>query len=190
MQDQSATFSLLHRGAAECASYGDWLELTRFAPVLGRWVTISSYFSEVVAGDYTSPASHDDFQAEYLLERTATAEDPARHRYASSTPVSAFAQQVRQRRKIDAAHTFAAILHALGGKLDEVEGKPFAAHLAEVEDRFESEGTSDPTPVMDVAAQALGKRLLARGQPGNEGWLVLNPCSFIRRMALELPGAD
>src|SRR5262249_23662711 len=115
---------------------------------------------------------------------------PARHRYATSTPVSAFAQQVRQRRKIDAAHTFAAILHALGGKLDEVEGKPFAVHLAEVEDRFETDGSIDPTPVMDLAAQGWGKRLRARGQPGNEGWLVLNPCSFIRRMALELPGAD
>lgn len=188
MQDQSATFSLLHRGAAECPTYKDWLELTRFAPVLGRWVTISSYFSEVVTGDYTSPASPDDFQAEYLLERTATAEDPVRHRYASPVPISGFAHQQRQRRKIDAAHTFAAILHALGGKVDDVEGKPFVAHLNDVEDRFETEG-ADPTPAMEQAVQALGKRLLARGQPGNEGWLVLNPCSFIRRVALELPGA-
>jgi hypothetical protein len=35
---------------------------------------------------------------------------------------------------------------------------------------------------------ALAQRLVASGQPGNEGWLVLNPCSFIRRVALELPG--
>src|SRR5262249_51702958 len=133
MQDQSATFSLLHRGAAEQPAYNDWLELTRFAPVLGRWVTVSSYFSEVVSGDYTSPASPDDFPPDPPLERTATAEDPARHRYASPVPISAFAHQQRQRRKVDAAHTFAAILHALGGKVEDVEGKSFSAYLSQIE---------------------------------------------------------
>jgi hypothetical protein len=41
---------------------------------------------------------------------------------------------------------------------------------------------------MDQAAAALARRLVARGQPGSAGYLLLNPCSFIRRVALELPG--
>ena len=41
----------------------------------------------------------------------------------------------------------------------------------------------------DQAAAALARRLTARGQPDNPGYLVLNPCSFNRRVALELGGA-
>jgi len=39
------------------------------------------------------------------------------------------------RRKVDAAWTFAAILQALGGKVDDVGDKPFTAYLADVENR-------------------------------------------------------
>ncbi len=40
----------------------------------------------------------------------------------------------------------------------------------------------------DEAAAALARRLTARGKPNNPGYLVLNPCSFNRRVALELGG--
>ena len=59
MQDQAATLALLHRGQPAGPWYGDWLELTRLAPVLGRWVTLSGYFNEVISGDYTAAASPD-----------------------------------------------------------------------------------------------------------------------------------
>jgi hypothetical protein len=189
MQDQSATLALLHRGEPASPWYRDWLELTRLAPVLGRWVTLSSYFSEAVAGDYTSPAAPDEFQGDYLLERTAGPDDPDRHRYHAERPISAFAEQVRGRRKLDAAWTFAAILGALGGQVGDVDGQPFLSYLPGVEDRFESGAAADPSGPFDRAAEALARRLVARGQAGNPGWLVLNPCSFIRRVALELPGA-
>jgi alpha-mannosidase len=202
MQDQAATLALLHRGAPPAPWYADWLELTRLAPVLGRWVSLSSYFSEVVAGDYTSPASPDEFQGDYLLERTGALDHSERGRHAVPHPISAFARQVRERRRLDAAWTFAAILGALGGKVEDVEGQPFLSCLAGVEDRFES-GAVGPAGSLsasegqagslsydpfDRAAEALARRLVARGQAGNRGWLVLNPCSFIRRVALELPG--
>src|SRR5262249_47526989 len=127
MQDQSATLVLAHRGLPEPPWYRDWLELAQLGPVLGRWVTLSSYFSEVVS-DYASPAPPDEFQCDYLMERTAGPDDPERSRYTAARPISAFAHQVRDRRKLDAAWTFAAILVALGGKV-EVEGQPFFNHL-------------------------------------------------------------
>jgi alpha-mannosidase len=188
MQDQAATLALLHRGEPASVWYGDWLELTRLAPALGRWVSLSSYFNEVVAGDYTSPASPDEFQGDYLLERTAGPEDAERSRYAVANPISAFARQQRGRRRLDAAWTFAAILAALGGEVGDMDGTPFGPYLAGVEDRFESGGEPDLTVPFDRSAVALAQRLVARGQAGNSGWLVLNPCSFIRRVALELPG--
>src|SRR5262249_15799937 len=37
MQDQAATLALVHRDKPAGPWYDDWLELARFAPVLGRW---------------------------------------------------------------------------------------------------------------------------------------------------------
>jgi alpha-mannosidase len=203
MQDQSATLALSHKGLADAPSYEDWLELTRLAPVLGRPATLSGYFGEVMAGDYTTAASPDEFHADYLGERAAS-DSPARE-----TPVSGLAEQVRERRWIDAAWTFTAVLRSLGGTVPEVEGRPFVEHLAAVEDRFERGAPpSEPeasareaatlayasgsvgllVSAQQHAAEALARRLVARGKPNSPGWLLLNPCSFTRRVAVELPG--
>jgi hypothetical protein len=72
-----------------------------------------------------------------------------------------------------------------------VEGVPFETYLAGLEDRFEEgEGVSTEELVraQDVAAQALAARLTARGSENNPGFLLLNPCSFARRVAVDLPG--
>src|SRR5439155_19599841 len=61
MQDQAATLALLHKGKPAGAWYDDWLELSRFAPVLGRWTTLSGYFNEVLSGESTSAAEPDEF---------------------------------------------------------------------------------------------------------------------------------
>ena len=190
MQDQSATLVLLHRDRPASPFYEDWLELTRLAPVLGRWTTLSSYFNEVLTGDYASPASPDEFHGDYLVERTTTiGEGEAAHR-PTPFPVSGFATWQRGRRRIDAAWTFTAILRSLGGEVDPVEGLPFTQHLSALEDRFESQQSVSAEELLaaqDRAAAALAKRLVARGQPDSPGYLILNPCSFTRRVALELP---
>jgi hypothetical protein len=185
MQDQSATLALLHRGRPASPWYEDWLVLTRFAPVLGRWVTLSDYFNEVVGGDYTAAASPDEFSADYLSERTLST-SPAR-----GAPVSAFAAQVRSRRRLDAAWTFATILRTLGGRPDEVEGRTYLEHLAGVENRFEGGEDVGDEAVLDAqqrSAEALARRLVARGPADSPGWLLLNPCAFTRRVAVELTG--
>jgi hypothetical protein len=215
MQDQSATLALVHKGQPASPCYGDWAALTALAPVLGRPTTLSGYFAEVMAGDYTAAASPDEFHADYLGERTAS-DSPAR-----AAPISGFAEHARGRRRLDAAWTFTAVLRTLGWAVPDVEGRPFVQHLAEAEDGFEGaalsgpprplstggEGpeahekagplTPDPSPpeyrgrgeeALRHAAEALARRLVARGQPNSPGWLLLNPCSFTRRVAVELAG--
>jgi hypothetical protein len=190
MQDHAATLALLHRDKTAGPWYDDWLELSRLAPALGKWVTLSAYLREVLAGDYTSAASADDFHGDYLVERANPPEGrpigPER-----TEPVSGFARQVRARRSLDTAWTLAAMTRSLGGHVEPPDGESFDARLTHLEDRVESE----PIPpieelikAQDEAAATLARRLTARGQPDNPGYLVLNPCSFNRRVALELGG--
>jgi hypothetical protein len=177
-QDHSATLALLHTGAPAIPWYEDWLELSRFGPVLGQWTTLSSYFTDVLAGEHASALSADEFQSDYLSERTAAKQD---------LPVSGFANQVRGRRRLDTVWSLAALMRGLAGRNDPLR---LNRRLAELEDRFELAGTVEElAEVEKQVTEALAGRLLARAQANESGYLVLNPCSFTRRVALELDGA-
>jgi hypothetical protein len=187
MQDHAATLALLHAAAPAAPWYRDWLELTRFTPVLGKWTTFSAFFGEVYAGEYASAANADELHGDYLSERTGAK---------SAAPVSAFARHVRLRRRIDTAWTLAAIHRGLAGKSDALS---VDARLTEIEDRIEGEvmGGPEPAPaegdlsaVEQEVAGALAGRLLSRATADEPGFLVLNPCSFTRRVALELDGVS
>jgi hypothetical protein len=184
MQDQAATFALLHAGAPAGPWYRDWIELSRLAPVLGQWTTLSRYFADVLAGEYASAASPDEFHGDYLSERTGM------H---SPQPVSGFARHARWRRRVDTAWTLAALHRGLAGRGDTLA---VAERLSQLEDQVESAGpralaeTMEFSPalaeIQKEAAEALAGRLLSRASSETPGYLVLNPCSFARRLALEL----
>lgn len=186
-QDQAATLALLHRGGKPAAAwYGDWLELSRLAPVLGTWKTFTAYFNDVLAGDYTSPPEADEFHGDYLGERTTSASViPGEWR---DRPVSGFARHARARRELDTAWGLAALLRGLGGAGG--ADADLEAALAGLEERVEGMGATpdkELAEAQDRAAGLLARRLVARGRENNPGYLVLNPCSFLRRVALELP---
>jgi hypothetical protein len=62
-----------------------------------------------------------------------------------------------------------------------------------LEDRLESgvEGAAEElNEALAKAGDALARRLVARGNENNPGFVVLNPCSFKRRVAVDLPGVS
>jgi hypothetical protein len=178
-QDHSATLALLHGNTPADPAYQDLLELCRLGPVLGQWTTLSRYFNDVLAGEYASAGSADEFHGDYLSERTNV------H---LTEPVSGFARQVRLRRRLDTTWTLAALYRGLRGRSDSLN---LDASLAALEDEIETTG-ADPGPALaeveNTAAGALAERLLSRATTDTPGFLVLNPCSFTRRVALELEG--
>jgi hypothetical protein len=235
MQDMAATLVLGHRdktappgsgaaqpqdegqgpGAAANPWYDDLLELARLAPVLGKFTTLSGYFGEVMAGDYSAPVEADEFQDNYLVERTP--EGDAVGPWATDRPLSGLAERARTRRRLDTLWTVAGLARSLG------TGDPSLPQaIAALEDRLEAApeekapaeaGTPAPTDsgeapagagvpaftdpqeraaeqewrgLLDRAARPLAQRLVARG-PAQPGYLLLNPCSFTRRVLLEVP---
>lgn len=174
MEDHGATFALAHQAGSAAPWYRDWLELSLLAPVLGRWTTFSRYFNDVLAGEYASAVNADEFHADYLSERT-NAHSPE--------PVSWFARQVRARRQLDTAWTLTALHRGLSGDAGLTD------RLRELEEETEAGRAADPSALvaaLDDAGEALAQRLLARATSETPGYLVLNPCSFTRRLALEL----
>jgi hypothetical protein len=179
-EDHSATVFLVHAGKPDAPWYRDLMELARLGPVFGQWTTFSRYLSEVMAGEYPTPPGADEFHSDYLNERVQRQMD---------APASAFARHVRQRRRVDACWTFAALHRALSGMKDALE---VAGPLTRLENAIEeSPGTAVPglDGIETSITQALAERLQVRAQPDQPGYMLLNPCSFARRAALELDGA-
>jgi hypothetical protein len=179
-QDHAATLALLHHAGPAALWYEDWLELQRFGPILGQWTTLSRYFTEVMSGEYASAANADEFHSDYLEERTNARVEQ---------PVSWFARQARWRRRVDAAWTLAALLRGLRGAADASRSE-MESLLAKLEEQIETGAEPGPEllEVEKQTAEALAERLLSRAQTDQPGYLVLNPCSFTRRVALEVDG--
>jgi hypothetical protein len=177
-QDHGATLALLHTSTPAAPSYDDLLELSRMAPVLGQWTTLSRYFNDVLAGEYISAPPADEFHGDYLSERTAARRE---------RPVSWFARHLRLRRRFDTARTLAALLRGLGGTGDAAWDQRLAAVEGTVEGG-EEEGSAELAELEREATEALAERLVARSAGDSPGFLFLNPCSFTRRVAVELEG--
>jgi hypothetical protein len=197
-EDHTATLAFIHGQRQALPWYGDLLELSRLAQVAGRWTTVSNYFSEATAGDYAGSLGADDFHFDYLTprargEKTAPPAPPQRGE--EKMAVSGFASHVRLRRRIDSCWTLAAMQRGLTGRGDQQHIEPA---LTQVEDQLEICATEPvPSDLMDrleklesQIAGSLAERLLARPQTQQPGWMLLNPCSFTRRLALELDAAD
>jgi alpha-mannosidase len=186
-QDLSATLPLLHRGEPAAPGYADLLELSKLGPVLGRWVSLSGYLNEVLATDYTPPTEADEFADNYLLDR-APASDTGTVATSATPTITGLAQHHRQRRCLDAVSTVLGLAHGLGIPL-ESNGEALLPRLVALEDDLER-GRLDAAALDGLRRQAceiLAQRLVSRG-PQQAGHLLVNPCSFTRRVVVDLPG--
>ncbi|MBX3401518.1 MAG: hypothetical protein KF873_22520 [Gemmataceae bacterium] len=186
--DSTPTLTLLHKREPG-EGYSDLLALSELASVIGEPATMSRYFSETHAGDYTGVASADEFFADYLDDRVTN-----RHR---PDAVGGFAKHARLRRRVDAALTLAALHRSLNpvtpGELDRL------VQLQELEREIETRGpdpgteglpdqASEKLVALEAAiAQPLAERLQVRAVENRPGHMVLNSCGFTRRVLVELP---
>src|SRR5262249_48849030 len=136
----------------------------------------SRYLSEVMPGEYPSTMLADDFHFDFLSERVEAKSDE---------PVSAFPRLQRARRRIDACWTYAALHRSLSGVRDTLTiEEPLTAAEKVVESTMTV--AADFDDLEKRIAAALAERLQSRAEPNKPGYMLLNPCGFTRRAALEL----
>jgi alpha-mannosidase len=181
LQDPTACLALVHSDKPEAPWYRDWLELHRLAPVFGQPVTLGQFFDELAAGEYPPTTSPDDFHSDYLQQLTSVR---------AEQPVSRFSRWARQRRRLDAAWTVAGLCR---GVMKQADLLPHVKQLQQIEDTLE-QGQADGSPPLEEAEQAsaalLAERLVSRAATATAGYLLLNPCSFPRRIGLDLRGVQ
>ncbi len=211
-EDHVATLAFVHKGSPETPWYGDLLALSCLAPVIGQWTTLSQYFSQTTAGEFPQPPAADDFHSDFLSERTRLQlPDPVsgfarqvrlRRRLDTCWTLAALYRALAGRNddplvaeELNQVEDLIEVTGA-GGK---VEG--LLEELAKASAKYRQflppghqEGQVDHrlAHLVDVErkmAARLAERLQARAEANQPGYLILNPCSFIRRVALELTGS-
>jgi hypothetical protein len=190
---------------------GEWTTLSRYFDEVSAGDYASPTPADELRGDYLSERTGDQPEessssgADKKVYKFQPDEETRRH------PVSAFAAHARARRRLDAAWTFAALHRSLAGQ---GEPHPLEARLVELEDQLEAAAPFSPdketrrqgdketeeattgsvslsaslAEVFQQSAELLAQRLLARAEKEEPGYLILNPCSFARRVILELEG--
>ncbi|MEZ6139437.1 MAG: hypothetical protein R3B84_02595 [Zavarzinella sp.] len=179
-QDSTPTLAFIHNDGTAHPIYEDWLSLSQISPALGQWMTFSEYFGSAMAGDYIGITNADDFFADHLEARVNTK---------CSDPVSAFARFTQYRREIDIRQTFAAIHRALNptwGAEDHSAWEKLQATEKSLESSHLLENDSVNSQSHMYWPEALANRIQSRSAPNTPGWLVLNPCAFTRRVAVDL----
>jgi hypothetical protein len=207
--DSAPTVSLVHKGEPPFASYHDLLALSELAPVFGEWANLSRYFGGVTSGDYIGVQSADEFFADYLDDRVTNLHRP--------DAVGGFPRHMRLRRRLDSTYTLAALhrsltpptpedeesLKKLGEVEDAIETRGVNLGVEDLPLKGGGEEGNSPHPFREGGLGGVGSSLLAleshwakrladriqvRSAEGQPGLMVFNPCSFTRRVALELDG--
>jgi hypothetical protein len=178
-QDSAATFALIHTIAAASPGYAEWQELSRFGPVLGQWTSFSRFFADAMAGEYAPASTVDDFFSDDLEERTNAKLTDA---------VSGHSNHLRKRRRLDAAWSFLAIHRALGAGPAPTQSSSIEQRLRVIEAQLEQgEAKTEELAAAEMdTARLLADRLQSKSADGPPGYVLLNPCSFVRRLSLEL----
>lgn len=164
--DRSATMVLAHWVRAPSAWYQYLLRIQATADLFGKFETFSDYFLHASLPDGPTRTRLDEYYA--VGPTQGRLRDWIAHH--------------RVRSEFDAARSLSALAHVLTSSVETdwsaVESELEAGQCTvECVARLRSDAA---TRIADV---------VLRGAPATPGFLVLNPCSFARRVPLELQGA-
>ena len=173
-QDSSPTLAFFKTTSNSSVFYNYLLKANSLAPIFGNWLTMSNYLHEVYPSEYPGPISQDDFKTETLQLHP-------------NAPISGQINHLKNRRTLDCASNIASILNVLGSNQPEAL-RQFANDWTETEIQTEQNPLTinqAPSELFQRAGALLAERILQRGEDGKNGILLLNPCSFTRRIGME-----
>lgn len=170
-QDRSPTMVLAHWIHASSAWYEFLLRVQQRAELFGKFETFSKYFLHASFPDGPTRTKSEEYDTGLFSE--------------DRNPPPGLIDKLRERHRIrarfDAARSMCALRECL------TAGPP--DDLGALEGDMES-GRNVEERIAPIERDALDRlaREVLRGAPKNSGYLVVNPCSFLRRVSLDLKG--
>src|SRR5206468_1943298 len=153
--DHVATLCLAYWPGQASPWIDDLRRIARYCSALGKWVTVDEYFKKTDQPGQLDRFEVDRYRSPYLKQAIIRKEDDP-----ISTPVRFWRDQAAS----DSTDTMESLAALVTGK---------------VESRKSKAGSQD------TAIDPLTSALASANSRGPRGCLVINPCSFIRRMGVE-----
>ncbi len=181
-QDHVATVVFARWPELESPWLEDLRRMQAFAPVLGRFVTLTEFFQQTDSPGRLSAYQSNAYLTPFFVQAVARQE---------ADPISRYARHLLRRRRFGSIKWCEALDRVLRGQglLD--------APLAEVESLIELAGPDAEEPAHEAAAAALDelKRTVPRKLAGlithsgatQDGYLIFNPLGFSRTVPVDLP---
>ncbi len=182
-QDQAAALILARWPEVRAPWLDDLRRMNRYSPCLGRFVTFGHFFSQTEDPGRLSAFDASEYLSPFLVQSVARQEANA---------VSRFVDFTHRRCRFDAAAWCTALARLIAGQA------PVADDTAAQEKLLEQAG-----PDADAETIARAEAMLAEFVPGSAarlgeiilsgagkqpGMLVINSCSFARRVSVDLAG--
>ncbi|MSR56346.1 MAG: hypothetical protein EXS05_01565 [Planctomycetaceae bacterium] len=167
----------------DCQSpfFDDLRRMSKYAPVLGRFVTLTDFFTNTDHPTRHAQYKPNEYLTPYLFQAVAREE---------ADPVGRYAARRARRQRLDSGLWFERLRAVLGGRApdgtasagieratEELGDQAEAAVVAEVESQLEGFVTQSAAKLADLILTGAGDR---------PGYLVFNPLGFRRIVSVEL----
>lgn len=165
----------------ESPFFEDLRRMHAYAPVLGKFVTLSYFFEQTDSATTTASHRPREYLTPYLFQAVAREED---------NPISRLAELIQRRHRLDRVLWLQGIHAVLTGK------SPGSTLLTDLERASESlgetagrEAVAAENAAIEAQAQTCAEalsRLVLNGAGDRPGYLLMNPLGFTRNVCVDL----
>jgi hypothetical protein len=162
-----------------------WNALHQLAPVFGQLGNLEQTIRDIPATEQYTPPSADDYQSDYLLEMTGQG-DQEHLDLKVPNPVSLFARAQRDWRAWESVRTLLSLFAVISPTADCQREIGTLCKTSEAL-LIEHELAIRPSSHLSEVASRFAERLTMGATAKIPGYLLFNPCSFSRKVPVQLP---
>ncbi len=178
--DYVATLTFARWPGQGCDWYHDLRRIARYSPVLGRFTTLTRYFSNTENTGHVAKYKADQYRSPYLRQAIIRRQP---------NPIGRVAEEHRRRFLWEAASAASTLVSMLRMQPQAGPGEPLKETIraAAIEGDASEATTGQVIAAYDAAQAAFADALPRQASQGNAGYLLVNPLSFARRVTVHLP---
>lgn len=176
--DHVATLCLAHWPGQESEWLGDLRRIAGYCKAMGKFVTVEEYFAQTDLPGHLDRYEADRYKSPYLKQSIIRKNDD---------PISTSVRYWQRQAKLRAAEGMETLATLVTGKAATV-ARPaidLAAREAALAETCDTAVEEQLQERLESATTSWANCL--SGKSGSAGVLVINPCSFVRRMGMETP---
>ena len=190
-QDQTAALMLARWPEVKSPWFNDFARTHKYAPVLGRFITLNDFFEQTDAHGPMSTYRAHEYLTPFILQNVARRLE---------NPISVHADHTLRRRQFDVACNQLRVANILmGAAID--DGIPENAERVienaspdcldePIDFAANAEAANEIIGSIEATAKEKIARVIMHGAEPQTGYLIYNPLSFTRREIVDLPNVN